>query len=86
MSFGTVSILVGALVLLLWIPLRQRPGLGTVANVFLVGLTANWAQWLLPTPGPLTLRIGYLVIGIVLCGFSSGLYIGARLGPGPATG
>jgi uncharacterized membrane protein YczE len=86
LSFGTVSVLVGAFVLLLWIPLRQRPGIGTVSNVFVVGLTANLAMTLLPSPQPLAARIGFLVGGVLLCGLSSGLYIGARLGPGPRDG
>jgi uncharacterized membrane protein YczE len=85
-SFGTVSVIVGAVVLLLWIPLRQRPGLGTVSNVFVVGFAANIAHDLIPNPGPLAVRIGYLVAGVVLCGIASGSYIGARFGPGPRDG
>jgi uncharacterized membrane protein YczE len=86
MSFGTVSVFVGGVVLLLWIPLRQRPGLGTVSNVFVVGLTANLTMAVLPIPTVLAARIGYLVAGILLCGLATGLYIGARLGPGPRDG
>ena len=86
LDFGTVSVLVGALVLLLWIPLRQRPGIGTVSNVVVVGLTASLSLRLLPTPSLLPLRLTYLVGGIVLCGIATGLYIGARLGPGPRDG
>ncbi|WP_232533754.1 YitT family protein [Plantactinospora sp. KBS50] len=86
LSIGTVTILVGALVLLLWIPLRQRPGLGTVSNVLVIGLAVDAALALLPTAGPLPLRIGFLVAGIVLNGMATGLYIGARLGPGPRDG
>jgi uncharacterized membrane protein YczE len=81
-----VSVLVGAAVLLLWIPLRQRPGIGTVSNVVVVGLTASLSLHLLPTPSLMALRLTYLVGGIVLCGIASGLYIGARLGPGPRDG
>jgi uncharacterized membrane protein YczE len=86
LDFGTVSVLVGAAVLLLWIPLRQRPGIGTVSNVVVVGLTASLSLHLLPTPSLMALRLTYLVGGIVLCGVASGLYIGARLGPGPRDG
>jgi uncharacterized membrane protein YczE len=86
LGFGTVSVIVGAVVLLLWIPLRQRPGLGTVSNVFVVGLTADATAALLPTPGALPVRIAFLAAGVVLCGAASGLYIGARLGPGTRDG
>jgi len=86
LSFGTLSVIVGAVVLLLWIPLRQRPGIGTVGNVFVVGLTGNLTLALLPTPTALVPRIALMVVGVVLCAASSGLYIGARLGPGPRDG
>ena len=85
-DFGTVSIIVGAAVLLLWIPLRQRPGFGTASNVVVLGLTANLFLHLLPAPEPLIGRMAYLAGGTVLCGIASGLYIGARLGPGPRDG
>ncbi len=83
---GTVAIVVGLVVLLLWIPLRQRPGLGTVSNVLLVGLTLDGALALLPQPGPMPLRFGFLVVAIVLNAVATGLYIGAGLGPGPRDG
>lgn len=86
LSFGTVSVLVGAVVLVLWIPLRQRPGLGTISNVFVVGLTANATMSVLPGPTALAARIAYLSGGILLCAAASALYIGARLGPGPRDG
>jgi uncharacterized membrane protein YczE len=86
LSIGTVTILVGALVLLLWIPLRQRPGLGTVSNVVVIGLAVDAALAVLPTVGPLGGRIGFLSAGILLNGVATGLYIGARLGPGPRDG
>ncbi|AVT32687.1 hypothetical protein C6361_28100 [Plantactinospora sp. BC1] len=85
-SIGTVTIAVGALVLLLWIPLRQRPGLGTVSNVVVIGLAVDLALALLPTVEALPTRIGFLVAGILLNGMATGLYIGARLGPGPRDG
>ncbi|WP_406071652.1 YitT family protein [Micromonospora sp. NBC_01638] len=85
-SFGTVTIGVGALVLLLWIPLRQRPGLGTVSNVVVIGLVVDATLALLPAGGPLGVRIALLITGIVANGAATGLYLGARLGPGPRDG
>lgn len=86
LSFGTVTIGVGALVLLLWIPLRQRPGLGTVSNVVVIGLVVDATLALLPTGGPLGVQIALLVTGIVANGAATGMYLGARLGPGPRDG
>ncbi|CCH35372.1 membrane protein YczE [Saccharothrix espanaensis] len=86
LSFGTITILVGALVLLCWIPLRQRPGVGTIANVFLIGVAVDVTLAFLPTPSDLVVRIVFLVSGIVLNGLAAAVYIGARLGPGPRDG
>ncbi|MFI7023504.1 YitT family protein [Micromonospora sp. NPDC049900] len=86
MTMGTTVILVGALVLLAWIPLRQRPGIGTVANVVVIGLAVDATLAVLPTGGPLPLRIALLVAGIVGNGVATALYLGARLGPGPRDG
>lgn len=86
LRFGTVVIVVGALVLLLWIPLRQRPGIGTVSNAVVLGLAVDAALAALPTPHPPALRWAFLVAGIVANGAATGLYIGARLGPGPRDG
>jgi uncharacterized membrane protein YczE len=86
LSIGTIIVIVGAIVLALWIPLRQRPGFGTISNVVVIGVGTDVALAVIPTPGPLALRIGYLVGGVLLCGLASGLYIGARLGPGPRDG
>jgi uncharacterized membrane protein YczE len=83
---GTVSIIVGALVLAAWIPLRERPGLGTVLNVVLIGATIDVALLVLDTPGSLAARLAYLAIGVFLWGPGTGLYIGAGLGPGPRDG
>lgn len=85
-QFGWVVIGVGALVLLTWIPLRQRPGVGTVSNVIVVGLAVEAALAVLPDVHALWLRVGLLVIGIVANGVATGLYIGAGLGPGPRDG
>ncbi|MEU1278333.1 hypothetical protein [Streptomyces sp. NPDC005805] len=85
-SIGVVSIIVGAAVLLLWIPIRQRPGLGTVSNVFVVGLAMDATLALVPGAGALAIRIPLLVAGVVLNGMATGLYISARFGPGPRDG
>ncbi|MFD5845282.1 membrane protein YczE [Streptomyces chartreusis] len=86
LTIGVVSIIVGAAVLLLWIPLRQRPGLGTVSNVFVVGIAMDGTLALLPEAHSLAVRIPLLVAGIVLNGVATGLYIAARFGPGPRDG
>lgn len=86
LAIGTVVIIVGASVLLLWIPLRQWPGLGTISNVILIGLAMNWSLDLLPHHAPLGVRIGEMALGIVLCGAATGMYIGAAFGPGPRDG
>lgn len=86
LSVGTVLIIVGALVLLCWIPLRQRPGLGTVSNIVVIGLVVDAANHVLPQPSHVVTRWAFMIGGIVLCGFASGLYIGANLGPGPRDG
>jgi uncharacterized membrane protein YczE len=86
MSIGTAAIVIGAAVLLLWIPLRQRPGLGTVSNVVVIGLVMDATLNLVPAPGSLWLRIPLLAFSVALCGVASGLYISARFGPGPRDG
>ena len=85
-TFGTVAIVTGALVLLLWVPLRQRPGLGTVSNVVVIGLSVDAALAVLPEPRAWAVRSALLVGGIALNGLATGLYIGGRLGPGPRDG
>ncbi|MDX3455271.1 hypothetical protein PV396_25585 [Streptomyces sp. ME02-8801-2C] len=86
LTIGVVSIFVGAAVLLLWIPLRQRPGLGTVSNVFVVGLAMDGTLALVPDAHGLAARVPLLVAGIVLNGVATGLYIAASFGPGPRDG
>jgi uncharacterized membrane protein YczE len=86
LSIGVVSIGVGALVLVAWIPLRQRPGLGTLSNVVLVGASLDAALSWLPTTHLLVARIASLAGGIVLCAIATGLYINAHFGPGPRDG
>jgi uncharacterized membrane protein YczE len=86
LAIGTWSILVGLVVLLLWIPLRQRPGIGTVSNVVFIGGTMDVVLSQLSPPHALPLRIVCLVAGVVLNGVATGAYIGAGLGPGPRDG
>jgi uncharacterized membrane protein YczE len=86
LSFGAITIIVGAVVMLGWIPLRQRPGIGTLSNVILVGVSVDASLAILPTPHDLVSRIVFLAAGIVLCGFATGCYVGAGLGPGPRDG
>ncbi|MFD7818288.1 YitT family protein [Streptomyces sp. NPDC059785] len=86
LTIGVVSIVVGALVLLAWIPLRQRPGLGTVSNVFVVGLAMDATLALVPGVHGLGVRIPLLVTGVLLNGVATGLYITAGFGPGPRDG
>lgn len=86
LRFGTITIIVGAVVLLLWIPLRQRPGLGTVNNVVVIGVVVNLTLDVLPAPSPLALRWVFLVAAVLGNGVATGCYIGAGLGPGPRDG
>ena len=86
LSFGTVVIVVGALVLLAWIPLRQRPGFGTVSNVIVIGLAVDAALGVLPHAGSAPVAVAMLLSGVGLNGLAGGAYIGAGLGPGPRDG
>lgn len=78
--------IVGALLLLAWIPLRQKPGLGTVSNVIILGLVIQVMLSLFDQPHDVATRIGLLLSGVVLNGVATGLYIGARFGTGPRDG
>ncbi|MCU4185242.1 hypothetical protein K6U06_12785 [Acidiferrimicrobium sp. IK] len=86
LQVGTWTIIVGALVLLVWIPLRQRPGLGTVLNVVLIGLVLNATVAAVPALSALAVRVPVLVGAVALNAVATGLYIGAGLGPGPRDG
>lgn len=86
LSFGLATNAIGAVVLLLWWPLRQKPGLGTVLNVLLIGPAAQFGLWLLPVVESLSLRLPLFAAGLLLIAVATGLYIGARLGPGPRDG
>jgi len=87
LSFGMVVTLVGFVVLLAWIPLRQRPGLGTVANVLVIGAATDATLALTHTPDDLWVRLALTFVGGVLGnGLAGAMYIGAQLGPGPRDG
>jgi uncharacterized membrane protein YczE len=86
LSIGVWIIIAGAVVMLAWIPLRQRPGIGTISNVVLVGAFADLFLWLLPEPGALAARWAFLIAAVLVGGFATGCYIGAGLGPGPRDG
>ncbi|WP_455362031.1 membrane protein YczE [Streptomyces sp. SYSU K21746] len=86
LTIGVVSIIVGAVVLLLWIPIRQRPGLGTVSNVFVIGIAMDGTLAVVPAAGSLAVGIPLMAVAIVLNGVATGLYISARFGPGPRDG
>ncbi|MGW9021525.1 membrane protein YczE [Leucobacter chromiiresistens] len=86
LGIGLLTNLIGLLVLLLWWPLRQKPGIGTLLNILLVGPGIELGLWLLPTPDALWVRMAYFTIGLLLLAVASGVYIGADLGPGPRDG
>jgi uncharacterized membrane protein YczE len=86
LSLGTVIVATSFVVLLLWIPLRERPGVGTIANAVLVGVGVDVFSALLPDVDHLATRLGLLAAGVLLNGVATGLYIGAGLGPGPRDG
>lgn len=85
-SFGMMTNLIGLAVLLLWIPLRQRPGVGTVLNVLLIGSAADVALDLIPQPDLLLVRVPLFAAGLLLLGAATGIYLAPALGPGPRDG
>ena len=85
-SFGVVTVISGVIVLLLWLPLKQPLGVGTIVNTVLIGGSIDLTLWLVPTPEALWLRVVFLVVGVVLCGLSGAVYLGSHLGPGPRDG
>ena len=86
LSFGTVVMLVGAATLLLWIPLRQRPGLGTISNILVIGLAADATVAAVAVPQSLAASALMLVGAILLCGIGGAAYLASRFGPGPRDG
>ncbi|MDI2031156.1 hypothetical protein QFW96_21185 [Saccharopolyspora sp. TS4A08] len=85
-SMGTASAVVGVAVLLCWLPLRERPGVGTVANVLLIAVAVDATLAALPPVQALAMRVPLLVTGVVLNALATATYVGARLGPGPRDG
>lgn len=86
LPFGLVVVLVGAVVLLLWIPIRQKPGIGTVLNVLLIGPAADLGLWLIPQQTVPWMQGLVFAGGLALLAVATGLYIGGRFGPGPRDG
>lgn len=86
LSLGMMIIVTAGLVLLAWIPLRQMPGVGTVANALLIGPFADLGLAFVPAPEHLAARLALMTTGVVACGVASALYLGAQLGPGPRDG
>ncbi len=85
-TLGQAVVLMSFVVLLLWIPLKEQPGIGTIANALIVGLSADATLWLIDEPHALAARVAFMLGGVLLCGIASGLYIGAQLGRGPRDG
>lgn len=85
-GLGWVVILTGVVVLVGWVPLRQWPGFGTVANALVVGLAIEASLDVLPTPDAMAARVAFLLAGVLLNGLALGMYIGAGMGPGPRDG
>jgi uncharacterized membrane protein YczE len=86
LSFGAVVTITGGVVLMGWLPLRQRPGAGTVSNVLVIGVAVDATLALLPAAGATPVAVAMLLAGVGLNGVASGAYIGAGLGPGPRDG
>ncbi|MGH3897947.1 MAG: YczE/YyaS/YitT family protein [Pseudonocardiaceae bacterium] len=86
LSLGFWSVITSLTVLLLWIPLRQLPGTGTVCNVFVIGVSVDVALALLPTMTELWAKVAFMVVGVLLNAVATAAYVGVRLGPGPRDG
>ncbi len=86
LSYGVLTVIASFVVLLLWIPLKEMPGLGTLANAVLVGISADISMRFIPEPGSIPLQWVYLAIAIVTFSFFDALYIGAQFGSGPRDG
>jgi len=85
-TFGEAVVLMSFVVLLLWIPLREMPGLGTISNAFVVGFAADATLAVLGSPDSMVLRVALMLGGIAVCGLASAMYIGAQFGRGPRDG
>jgi uncharacterized membrane protein YczE len=85
-QLGTVSIFIGVIVLLLWIPLREKPGIGTILNILIVGTVTNLTLPIIPAVDQVLAQSSWLTLGLLLIGLGSALYLGCRLGAGPRDG
>ncbi|MBT2502781.1 YitT family protein [Curtobacterium sp. ISL-83] len=85
-SFGLITVVSSGVILLLWIPLRQRPGIGTLLNALAIGPSADLVLWLVPSPDGLWARIGLFVAGLLLLAVATAFYIGAGFGTGARDG
>jgi uncharacterized membrane protein YczE len=85
-ELGTISVALGVPILLLWWPLGERPGIGTLLNVVVIGTATNAGMALLPSPAGLPSQLAMMLLGVVVIGIASGLYLAADLGPGPRDG
>jgi uncharacterized membrane protein YczE len=85
-QLGTLQIVIGAIVLIFWIPLREKPGIGTILNILLIGIVTNITLGFLPRPAWLVLQSTWLIIGLLVIGLGSALYLSSRLGAGPRDG
>ncbi|WP_340539508.1 membrane protein YczE [Nocardioides sp. GXZ039] len=86
LTLGQAVVVMSFVVLLLWIPLREKPGLGTVANAVVVGVSADATLAVLEVPGPTPARVALMAGGVVVCGIATAMYIGAQFGRGPRDG
>ena len=86
LGFGLITVLLSGVVLLLWIPIRQKPGAGTLLNALLIGPSADVGLWLLPADLDLWARVLFFAAGLLMIAIATGLYIGAHFGPGPRDG
>ncbi len=85
-QLGTVSIFIGMVVLILWIPMGEKPGIGTILNILLIGTVTNLTLLIIPPANLMPLQISWLVLGLLIIGLGSALYLSSRLGAGPRDG
>lgn len=86
LSLGTITVIISLLLLLLWIPLRERPGLGTITNALVIGPVLDLGVAFIPGPESLALRLAFVVVAMLTIAVATGLYVGAGWGPGPRDG
>jgi len=86
LTIGSATFVISVIVLALWIPLREKPGLGTIANAVVIAAALQVGVWFLPHPEPLWLRLVFVFTGVALIGLGSGLYLTTNMGPGPRDG